>query len=75
MGSTFRMLVTCYRFGSLYGEFWLGNSLTSALTMGESYQLKIEITDWDNVVTSHLYNKFVVEGKETNYKLNIGDYQ
>ena len=68
-------ILLCDRFGSLYGDFWLGNSVISALTRQAEYQLKIDITDWDNEQTTHLYNKFMVGGQETSYKLTIADYQ
>ncbi|XP_067949413.1 angiopoietin-2-like [Watersipora subatra] len=61
-----------FGFGSLYGDFWLGNTLINALTSNGEYQLKIELIDWDNREKITLYNHFQVESKENDYRLVIG---
>ncbi|XP_071812321.1 microfibril-associated glycoprotein 4-like [Apostichopus japonicus] len=59
-------------FGTLSGEFWLGNDLISALTKDTTMEMRIDMTDFDDVTVFAKYGKFLVDGANKYYRLNVG---
>ena len=66
------IVILILRFGNLYGDFWLGNYYINKLTMQDEYRVKIELTNWKGAVNAYFYNKFFVESRSKQYRLNIG---
>ena len=61
-------------FGDLERNFWLGNDLIHRLTKIKQEALfDVESESGDNSFT--LYKSFQVEGKSSQYKINIDEYQ
>ncbi|XP_077972597.1 microfibril-associated glycoprotein 4-like [Styela clava] len=61
-------------FGSKTGEFWLGLETIQQLTKDGSYELRIDLSDWDNIVAHAKYSTFKISGREDNYRLTISGY-
>ncbi|XP_038059562.1 fibrinogen-like protein A [Patiria miniata] len=59
-------------FGNFSGEFWIGNDILRNLTALGTWQLRVDLVDWDNVMTYAEYGQFGVSG--TNYQLTVGSY-
>ncbi|XP_038058721.1 ficolin-2-like [Patiria miniata] len=60
-------------FGSLSGEFWLGNDNLRSLTETEGkWQLRIDLEDWEYNTAWAEYDDFQIRGD--NYKLRIDSY-
>ncbi|XP_033627776.1 angiopoietin-1-like [Asterias rubens] len=47
-------------FGSLYGEFWLGNDIINQLTAESGWTLRVDMEDWDGGVAWAKYDVFSV---------------
>ena len=62
-------------FGSLVGNLWWGNdNLALALNDGRRYDLRIDMTDWDDEYRYATYRDFRVADESDNYRLNLGIY-
>lgn len=62
-------------FGNLLGEFWLGNELISTITMTTPMELRIDMSDFDDVSAFAKYNTFRLDGVNKNFRLNVGGYE
>ena len=61
-------------FGSLCGEFWLGNeNLRTQTESAGPWKLKIEIVRWDGEESFAEYGHFKIDGD--NFRLEIGSYK
>ncbi|KAM7144142.1 fibrinogen C domain-containing protein 1 [Macrochelys suwanniensis] len=66
-------------FGKLTGEHWLGLARLHALTMQASYELRIDLEDFDNGTAFAQYGTFgvglfSVDPEEDGYPVTIADY-
>lgn len=62
-------------FGDLNEEFWFGNEFVHQLTQQDSYELRIEMEDFDGVKVWAEYTTFQIESEIQNYTLIIGGYK
>ena len=60
-------------FGSLAGDFWLGNENLHTLTNTRSYELRVELKYDGRSAFAH-YDKFSVASEANNYAIEVGDY-
>ncbi|KAL5011933.1 hypothetical protein ScPMuIL_010484 [Solemya velum] len=61
-------------FGNVAGEFWLGNiNLNTILSQG-SYQLRVDMSDFEENSVYAAYSLFDVGDASTNYQLTVGGY-
>ncbi|XP_061172287.1 angiopoietin-related protein 7-like [Saccostrea echinata] len=63
-----------FGFGSLYGDFWLGNELIYLITKQRKYGLLIMIEDWEGKSGWAEYSKFQVEDQSNQYTLRVSGY-
>ncbi|KAI8489599.1 negative regulation of lipoprotein lipase [Branchiostoma belcheri] len=61
-------------FGRVEGEYWLGLDKIHNLTSQNSYELYVELEDWEGNVAHAKYGTFSVGDESTDYTLNIGGY-
>lgn len=61
-------------FGTLEGEFWLGNDNIHYLTSQEDTMLRIEMEDWAGKKYLAVYDHFKVDGARDNFRLHISGY-
>ncbi|XP_067135616.1 techylectin-5A-like [Centruroides vittatus] len=61
-------------FGSLNGEFWIGNDLLHDLTNQDSYSLRIDMKDTEGERKFAQYRKFSIGSESEQYKLYVSDY-
>ncbi|CAC5390721.1 unnamed protein product [Mytilus coruscus] len=61
-------------FGSINGEFWLGNKNIAQLTSGGSHELRIDLEDWDGNKRYAVFKNFTIGDASTKYRLNINGY-
>lgn len=62
-------------FGSLNGEFWLGNDIIHQLLAGHSNnELRIDLQDFDDNKRYAKYNTFYVSSESENYTLTVDGY-
>lgn len=61
-------------FGSLEGEFWLGNDYIHHLSAQEPTMLRIEMTDWEERTYTAVYDSFSIDSEKDLFRLHIGDY-
>ncbi|PIK53058.1 putative ficolin-2-like [Apostichopus japonicus] len=61
-------------FGSLLGEFWLGNENLHTLTNQMQYELKIDFMDKNNTLYEAEYSSFQISNKTEKYALQLGDF-
>ncbi|XP_071153196.1 angiopoietin-related protein 1-like [Mytilus edulis] len=61
-------------FGSVFGEYWIGNENLYLLTKQKNYQLLIEKEDFSGNKPYAFYNTFSVGSENEKYKLSIGGY-
>ena len=62
-------------FGDLNGNLWLGNDNLALITNGDTtYELRIELQDWDNEWRYARYASFRVEPFCTEYVLRLGSF-
>ncbi|XP_038047697.1 ficolin-1-like [Patiria miniata] len=59
-------------FGDWSGEFWIGNDILRDLTGQGTWQLRVDLVDWDNEMVYAEYGDFQVSG--ANYQLTVGSY-
>jgi ficolin len=58
-------------FGSLRGEFWIGNEIIYGLTNSRNYRLRIELVDWNENFYVVDYENFRVDSEKNFYQLHI----
>ena len=61
-------------FGSLSGEFWLGNDNLHRLTDADDVMLRVDLEDFEGNITYAQYNTFKVAHEADNYSLTLGKY-
>ncbi|XP_068125174.1 angiopoietin-2-like isoform X2 [Hyperolius riggenbachi] len=61
-------------FGTPAGEYWLGNEFVHQLTSQSSYNLRIQLRDWDGNEAYSLYDHFSLGSEDLNYRLNVRGY-
>ncbi|XP_071785412.1 ficolin-1-like [Asterias amurensis] len=61
-------------FGNLEGEFWLGNDNLHRLTAQGEYELRVDLTSFDNVTGFAFYGSFSIADASDNYRLTVGSY-
>ena len=61
-------------FGDLHGNFWYGLRTLHQLTDNNTWELRIDIYDENNVMTYAHYDQFRVEGAMYNYRLFVAGY-
>ncbi|KAI8488332.1 negative regulation of lipoprotein lipase [Branchiostoma belcheri] len=61
-------------FGRVEGEHWLGLDKIHTLTSQNSYELYVELQDWEGNFAHAKYNTFSIGDESTDYTLNIGGY-
>ena len=61
-------------FGSLTGNFWLGNDNVHRLTTNGNTMLRLDLEDWSGETASGVYRTFVVDDESNKYKLTITDF-
>ncbi|ELU17973.1 hypothetical protein CAPTEDRAFT_120977, partial [Capitella teleta] len=74
LGFNRRWLEYKYGFGSLYGEFWLGNDPLHLLTSQLKYKLRVDLWDWEGNSTRAEYGSFGVESEAKKYALRVKNY-
>ena len=62
-------------FGSLTGEFWLGNDhIYRLLTTSKQYELRIDLGDFEGNFRYAKYSTFRIGPESEGYKLEVGGY-
>ncbi|KAG8534931.1 hypothetical protein GDO81_029894, partial [Engystomops pustulosus] len=61
-------------FGNQWSEFWLGNENIHLLTSTGSFQLRIDLEDFDNNHTYATYSDFRLGGESEKYPLYLGAF-
>ncbi|XP_078694219.1 fibrinogen C domain-containing protein 1-like [Branchiostoma floridae x Branchiostoma belcheri] len=61
-------------FGRVEGEHWLGLDKIHNLVSQNSYELAVELEDWEGSVRYAIYDSFSIGDEGTDYRLNIGGY-
>lgn len=61
-------------FGDLQKQFWLGNDRLSILTNQNSYQLRVDLEDFDGEKRFAQYDNFRIANEFDKYRLTIGAY-
>ncbi|XP_073456026.1 ficolin-1-B-like [Aquarana catesbeiana] len=61
-------------FGNQNSEFWLGNNNIHRLTSTGTFQLRIDLADFENGRFYALYSNFRIEGEAKNYTLSAIRY-
>ncbi|XP_018122584.2 ryncolin-1, partial [Xenopus laevis] len=61
-------------FGSRLSEFWLGNDNLSNFTSAGTWEMRVDLRDFDNVHLYAKYSSFRVLPESDNYTLIIGKY-
>ena len=61
-------------FGTLAGEFWLGNDNIHRRTAAGNTVLRVELEDWDANTAHAVYGSFKVDGESNKYKLTATSY-
>ncbi|CAH2316845.1 Hypothetical predicted protein, partial [Pelobates cultripes] len=61
-------------FGHQASEFWLGNDHIHQLTSTGTYELRFDLTDFENLLTYATYSNFKITGENLNYTLSLGKF-
>ena len=61
-------------FGSLSGEFWLGNDNLHRLTDANDVMLRVDLEDFEENITYAEYKTFKVADEADKYRLTLGEY-
>ncbi|XP_077006785.1 ficolin-3 [Tamandua tetradactyla] len=61
-------------FGSQESEFWLGNENLHQLTLQGTWELRVELEDFDGNLTFAHYKTFSVLGEADHYQLVLGQF-
>ncbi|CAI9586669.1 unnamed protein product, partial [Staurois parvus] len=62
-------------FGNLMTEFWLGNDNLHLLTSSGTWELRIDVQDYNNTKQYVKYSSIKVLGEPDKYKLLLGDFK
>ncbi|XP_078129451.1 angiopoietin-2a [Sander vitreus] len=58
-------------FGDPSGEFWLGNEFVSTLTIQQSNNLRIQLSDWEGNFGFSQYDQFSLDSEAQNYRIHL----
>ncbi|KAM5146090.1 ficolin-1-A-like [Mantella aurantiaca] len=61
-------------FGNQNSEFWLGNNNIHRLTSTGTFQLRVDLADFENRQFYALYSNFHIDGETNNYTLSAISY-
>ncbi|XP_038047544.1 fibrinogen C domain-containing protein 1-like, partial [Patiria miniata] len=61
-------------FGEPDREFWLGNNNLHYLTSQGNYQLRVDLSDFENNTAYAVYDSFSIASASDNYRLSVGGY-
>jgi ficolin len=61
-------------FGNLEGEFWLGNDNLHRLTDQGEYELRVDLSDFENESSYAYYDSFSIADESDKYRLNLGSF-
>ncbi|XP_053552089.1 ficolin-1-B-like isoform X1 [Bombina bombina] len=61
-------------FGNQWSEFWLGNDNIHLLTSNGTFELRVDLTDFDNINSYALYKNFSITGESESYTLRLGRF-
>ncbi|XP_033645327.1 ficolin-2-like [Asterias rubens] len=71
----YRLFVKYSRgFGNLEGEFWLGNDNLHRLTDQGEYELRVDLSDFENESSYAYYDSFSIADESDKYRLNLGSF-
>ncbi|XP_040187280.1 ficolin-1-like [Rana temporaria] len=62
-------------FGNLLTEFWLGNDNLHLLTSSGTWELRIDVQDYNNTKQYMKYSSIKVLGESDKYQLLLGDFK
>ncbi len=61
-------------FGNLEGEFWLGNDNLHRLTAQGEYEIRVDLSDFEDESRYAVYDSFSIADVSDNYRLTVGSY-
>uniref|UniRef100_A0A3B4WUL2 Microfibril associated protein 4 n=1 Tax=Seriola lalandi dorsalis TaxID=1841481 RepID=A0A3B4WUL2_SERLL len=61
-------------FGSAAGEYWLGLETMHLMTQAKSYELRVDMEDFEGQTVFAQYSSFSVGPESEGYKLNLGSF-
>uniref|UniRef100_A0A8C5Q8V3 Fibrinogen C-terminal domain-containing protein n=1 Tax=Leptobrachium leishanense TaxID=445787 RepID=A0A8C5Q8V3_9ANUR len=61
-------------FGHQSSEFWLGNDHIHQLTSSGKYNLRVDLTDFNDVLTHATYSDFRILSESDKYNLTLGSF-
>ena len=61
-------------FGNLDGEFWLGLDKIHRLTNNDTFELRVDLEDWQGRTSFAEYDMFAISNEATKYNLSLGSY-
>ncbi|KAM6896867.1 microfibril-associated glycoprotein 4-like [Xenentodon cancila] len=61
-------------FGSAAGEYWLGLETMHLLTQAKTYELRVDMEDFEGQKVFAQYSSFSVDPESEGYKLNLGSF-
>lgn len=62
-------------FGNRLNEFWLGNDNLHKITSFGTWELRVDLQDFQNTKQHATYKSFKVLGEDEKYKLVLGDFK
>ncbi|KAM5135075.1 ficolin-1-like [Mantella aurantiaca] len=62
-------------FGSRMNEFWLGNDNIHWLTSSGSWEMRVDLEDFDTIKRFAKYSSFKILSESEKYKLLLGDFK
>ncbi|XP_078357384.1 microfibril-associated glycoprotein 4-like [Oculina patagonica] len=63
-----------HMFGNLKGEFWYGVQNLRNLVSSRSYELRVDLEDWEGNTAYANYAVFKIDGRSTQYSLRVDGY-
>ena len=61
-------------FGSLTGNFWLGNDNIHRLTASGKNVLRVDLEDWNGTTVHVMYRTFALDDERNKYKLSVPSF-
>ncbi|XP_077965532.1 microfibril-associated glycoprotein 4-like [Styela clava] len=61
-------------FGNTIGEFWLGLENIHQMLKGKTFELRVDMEDWEGNKAYAKYGTFSIGDSSTNYRLTVGQY-